>query len=190
MIGSWQLRNICNHKVLENLTKKFFTPIKVGLQYLYCESQRCKCRSYPVEIIFIHLDIDLQLFFSEKWNAETYFFWNFFYTIFVWLFNSKAVTKFTSVHLMYRCTPTITGRIRPLYRKVSSDSAPQRIVGHLCVLFTDKERLIFIVEDQAVTSLSKTKQIWVCFLISIFKTIVMKVMKRWSQKMAIYGIFV
>lgn len=77
MTGSWKLRNICNHKVLENLTKKFFTPIKVGLQYLYCESQRCKCRSYPVEIIFIHLDIDLQLFFSEKWNAETYFFLNF-----------------------------------------------------------------------------------------------------------------
>lgn len=66
MTGSWQLRNICNHKVLENLTKKIFTPIKVGLQYLYCESQRCKCRSYPVEIIFINLDIDLQLFFSEK----------------------------------------------------------------------------------------------------------------------------
>lgn len=91
---------------------------------------------------------------------------------------------------MYRCTPTITERIQPLYRKVSSDSVPQRIVGHPCVLFTDKERPIFIVEDQAVTSLSKTKQIWVCFLISIFKTIVMKVMKRWSQKMAIYGIFV
>lgn len=96
------------------------------------------------------------------------------------IFYSKAVTKFTSVHQMYRCTPTTTGRIQPLYRKVFSDSAPLRIVGHLCVLFTDKERLIFIVEDQAVTSLSKTKQIWVCFSISVFKTIAIKRgLKKW-----------
>lgn len=74
MTGSWQLRNICNHKVLENLTKKIFTPIKVGLQYLYCESQRCKCRSYPVEIMFINLDIDLQLFLvKNEMQKHTFF---------------------------------------------------------------------------------------------------------------------
>lgn len=96
------------------------------------------------------------------------------------IFYSKAVTRFTSVHQMYRCTPTTTGRIQPLYRKVSRGSAPLRIVGHLCVLFTDKEQLIFIVEDQAVTSLSKTKQIWVCFSISVFKTIAIKRgLKKW-----------